>query len=155
KNIAVEYVENLSEFFRNLVNYRDKDLITLQEEITLSSSYFFLQQKRFGKGLVMKLNIAEETKKYFLPPLVIQILIENAIKHNAVSKENPLIISLSTDADKLTIKNELNPKRNPDTSPGSGLQNIINRYKLLTPEKVEVTKTEKDFIVSIPLIKPV
>lgn len=155
KNVAVEYVENLSEFFRNLVNYRDKDLITLKEEIELSSSYFFLQQKRFGKGLVMILNISEETKKYCIPPLVVQILIENAIKHNAVSKETPLIISLTTDADKLTIKNNLNPKRNPDTSTGSGLQNIVNRYKLLAPEKVEVTKTEKEFIVSIPLIKPV
>ncbi|MEO5572327.1 MAG: two-component regulator propeller domain-containing protein [Bacteroidia bacterium] len=155
KNIAVEYVENLSVFFRNLINYRDKDLITLQEEINLSSSYFFLQQKRFGKSLVMNLDIPEETKKYFLPPLVVQILIENAIKHNAVSKENPLLISLSANADKLTIKNNLNPKRNPEASTGSGLQNIINRYKILTSENVEVIKTEKDFIVSIPLIKPV
>lgn len=152
KNIAVEYVENLSAFFRNLVTYRDKDFITLKEEIKLSSAYFFLQQKRFGKNLAMNVSIQSEKNDLLIPPLVTQILIENAVKHNAVSKETPLIINIFTDGDRLVVKNNVNVKRSVEVSTNSGLQNIINRYQLLTKQQIEINKTANEFIVSLPLI---
>ncbi|MEO8148154.1 MAG: two-component regulator propeller domain-containing protein [Bacteroidia bacterium] len=155
KHLAVEYVENLSEFFRNLITYRNKDLITLKEEMKLSSAYYFMQQKRFGKNLEMKIDIKEEEKELLLPPLVVQLLIENAIKHNAVSKETPLTITINTDSDKLIIKNNINPKQSAEPSTKTGLQNIIDRYKLLTKREIQIVKTEKEFTVSIPLINSI
>jgi len=153
KNIAVEYVENLSEYFRNLIYYRDKDVIPLGEELKLSSAYYFLQQKRFGTSLSVVMNIDKNKNQWMVPPLVVQILIENAIKHNAISRETPLTIHINTENEKLCIKNNINPKYSAEKSTGTGIKNIINRYELLTQEKVSVEKTENEFIVSIPLIK--
>ncbi len=153
KNIAIEYVENLSEFFRNIVTYRDKDFITLDEEMKLSAAYYFLQQKRFGKNLTMNVNIEEEKRDMLVPPLVVQILIENAIKHNAVSKETTLTIDVFTNDHRLIVKNNINVKRSIEASTQTGLSNIINRYRLLTKNEIEITKTDNEFIVSLPLIE--
>lgn len=155
KNIAVEYVENLSEYFRNLINYRDKDLITVEEELKLSYSYYFLQQKRFGSNLSIIIDIDKSKNNLLVPPLVVQILLENAIKHNAISIETPLIISITTVSEKLVIKNNINPKYTTEKSTGTGIKNVINRYELLTKEKVDIEKTDTDFIVSIPLINTI
>jgi LytS/YehU family sensor histidine kinase len=153
KNTAVEYVENLSEYFRNLIYYRDKDVISLEEELKLSAAYYFLQQKRFGNSLCLKIEIDKSKNQWMVPPLVVQILIENAIKHNAVSKETPLIINITTEKDKLIIKNNINHKYSAEKSTGTGIQNVMSRYELLTNVKVEVLKTETEFMVAIPLIK--
>ena len=87
-----------------------------------------------------------------LPPLVVQLLIENAIKHNAISKETPLFINIFTEENCLLVKNNINFKRSAEPSTHSGLQNIINRYKLLSNEPVHIAKTDKEFTVSLPLI---
>ncbi|HMC99570.1 MAG TPA: histidine kinase, partial [Ferruginibacter sp.] len=117
--LAVNYVEHLSEFFRNIVNYRDKEVITVDEEIALMKTYFYLQQKRFGDNLKLTIAVSEGTKKHtFIPPLTLQLLIENAIKHNAVSKEAPLLVELVNDGDRLVVKNNINPKRSREASSG-------------------------------------
>ena len=154
KKIAVEYVERLSAFFRSILNYRDKDLISLEEELALASDYFFLQQKRFGASLMMNVHIQNHLLYHRVPPLALQLLLENAIKHNAVSKETPLLITIATENNMLLVKNNLNPKRNLEASTGTGLSNIANRYKLLSNEEVRLEKTLTEFIVSLPLIKP-
>lgn len=154
KNVAIEYVENLSEYFRNLINYRDKDLITVDEELKLSSSYYYLQHKRFGNNLSIKIDIDKSKNGLLVPPLVVQILLENAIKHNAISIETPLKISITTVNEKLIIKNNINPKYVTEIFTGTGIKNVINRYELLTKRKL-ISKTDTDFIVSIPLINTI
>ena len=153
--MAVGYVEHLSEFFRNIVNYRDKDVITLGEEITLMQTYFYLQQKRYGANLKLNINVSEEAKKHtFIPPLTMQLLLENAIKHNAVSKETPLLVELFTENDKwLILRNNINPKLSKEIGSGMGLQNIINRYNLLSKERVLVNNDNVHFTVSLPTLK--
>jgi LytS/YehU family sensor histidine kinase len=152
--MAVSYVEHLSEFFRNIVNYRDTDVISVGEELTLMETYFYLQQKRFGDHLRMEVNIAEETKKHtFIPPLTLQLLMENAIKHNAVSKEAPLLVDLVTEGDYIIVRNNINLKRSREASSGMGLQNIVNRYNLLTKEPVTIANDGKHFTVSLPTLK--
>jgi len=153
--MAVGYVEHLSEFFRNIVNYRDKDVITLGEEITLMKTYFYLQQKRYGDHLKLDINVSEEAKKHtFIPPLTMQLLLENAIKHNAVSKETPLLVELFTEDDKwLVLRNNINPKLRKEIGSGMGLQNIINRYNLLTKEPVLINNDKVHFTVSLPILK--
>jgi ligand-binding sensor domain-containing protein len=152
--VAVQYVEQLSDFFRNIVTYRDKDMISLEEEIGLLQTYFYLQQKRYGNYLQLQINLTgHDEKEIFLPPLTLQLLMENAIKHNAVSKEALLTVQLFAQDDYLVIKNNINIKTNSETGTGMGLQNIINRYAMLTDKKVTVHKTNEYFTVSLPILK--
>lgn len=153
--IAVEYAEQLSAFFRNIVNQRDKDIISLADELDSLGSYTFLQKKRYGDSLQVDIRLSEEQKSlYQLPPLSLQLLMENAIKHNAVSKETPLLITITIDEEEyLCIRNNRNPKLKPQEGAGMGLQNIMNRYGLLTHKPVKVLKEAEYFIVLVPLLK--
>ena len=150
--LAVEYVEKLSEFFRTIVNYKDKELITLEEEVEIASTYFYLQQKRFGKHFTIDIRLAGEIRKKFIPPMVLQMLIENAIKHNSISPETPLKVEIFSDNGRLAVRNNINRKKISLPSTGTGLQNIMNRYKLLANEDVKISDDGKYFIVTLPLI---
>ena len=151
---AIDYVEKLSDYFRNMVQHRDKDFITLEEELRMVETYYFLQKKRFGDALNLYLNIPDEWRKqYGLPPLSLQLLLENAVKHNAVSHETPLDIHVNaSEPNSLIITNNLNPKMKPEPSTGIGLDNIVNRFQILAGEEVNVSSSGEDFIVKIPLI---
>lgn len=152
---AILFTEKLSDYFRNMIQYRDKDVITLGQEIELVYNYYYLQQQRFGSDLMIETEIPDAwLDKYSVPPLSLQLLIENAVKHNAVSYETPLKISIKFSAQgKLVIVNNLNLKSNPDRSTGIGLQNIIHRFAIVSDIDVEINKTSTHFEVSIPLIK--
>ncbi len=152
--VAVDYVENLSDFFRNIVSYRDKDIITLKEELDILQTYIYLQQKRYGSNLsVIITSTDEQMESIYIPPLSLQLLVENAIKHNAVSSETPLQVTIIANNDYITISNNLNPKTNFEKSAGMGLQNIVNRYLLLSDKKVTVEKTSNEFIINLPTLK--
>ena len=152
---AVDYVEQLSGFFRNIVNYRDKDVITLGEEINMVQTYFYLQQKRYGNSLKLDISITDEARRNtYIPPLTLQLLLENAIKHNAISKETPLQVKLYIVQDKwLIMTNNINPKLSREPSSGMGLQNIINRYNLLSHEPVRIDNNGIEFNVTLPTLK--
>jgi len=154
KDIAIEYVEKLSDFFRNIVTYRDKDTISLRKELELASTYFFLQKKRYGKNFTLKIDVSEESMDSKVPPLVLQLLLENAVKHNAVSAETPLSVDIFDDPQKsrLYVRNKINKRRTQEPGTGTGLPNIVNRYKLLSKEEVSIENNLDEFIVSIPLI---
>ena len=155
--MAVDYVEKLSSFFRNIVNYRDQDVISLEEELGILKNYFYLQQKRHGQNLTMNISISEEQKKLiFIPPLTLQLLIENAIKHNAVSKETPLEIKVYLENNnRLVIKNNINPKVSREPGTGTGLQNIVKRYNLLSNEPVTVLNDGINFTVILPVLNKI
>ena len=153
--MAVEYVEQLSDFFRNIVNYRDKDIITVKEELGLLQTYFFLQQKRYGNNVRLDISLPAETEQhYFIPPLTLQLLAENAIKHNVVSSANPLQISITAGpGNTLLIANNKLARSSVQPGTGMGLENIISRYKLLTNAEVRIINNADNFIVSLPLIE--
>lgn len=153
-DLAVDYVEQLSTFFRNIVKYRDYDIISLGEEVEVLKTYFYLQQKRYGSNLILNISVTEDQKSLiFIPPLTLQLLIENAIKHNAVSKETPLEITVFIENGKqLIIKNNINPKITREASEGMGLQNIMNRYNLLSSEQVSVNNDGNYFTVILPVL---
>jgi ligand-binding sensor domain-containing protein len=152
---AVSYVEQLSDFFRNIVTYRDKDVISLKEETGLLQTYYYLQQKRYGSNLRLEIQLSDkESEETFIPPLTLQLLMENAIKHNAVSRETLLTVEIFISAQGfLVVQNNLNPKKAREAGAGMGLQNIINRYNLLSNKKVQVNHAEKKFIVLLPVLK--
>ncbi len=149
---AVIYVEKLSNFFRNIVNAQKKDLITLKDELEHSAAYYYMQKQRFGDNLQLKFDIETNKNDWYLPPLVSQILIENAIKHNTISKEFPLEIYVKTSSNYLIISNKINLKRTIERSTKTGLKNIIDRYKLLNAGEIIIIDDASFFIVQIPLI---
>ena len=150
---AISYVEKLADYFRNMVRHRDKDVISLEEELEMVNTYYFLQQKRFGDYLELELDVPTLWKQEFgLPPLSLQLLIENAVKHNAVSYETPLKIQVTAaENHSLIISNNLNPKKQAEPSTGIGLDNIINRFTIISGQKVKVHTEGNTFIVEIPL----
>lgn len=154
--MAVGYVEQLSDFFRNIVNYRDRDLISLGEEVGVLRTYFSLQKYRYGNHLSLNIDISDiKMRQNYIPPLTLQLLMENAIKHNVVSNEAGLVVDLfMEDGNRLVMRNKLNPKLSKEKGAGMGLQNIINRYKLLSKEPVLIKNDGKHFTVAIPLLQP-
>jgi len=153
---ASAYVEQLSDFYRSIVNLREKDLIPLGEELKIIEHYFFIQQKRFGTALHFENKVADADKAvYSIPPLSLQLLAENALKHNIVSKDQPLTFEIAIENDALIVKNNLHlkPKEEKGEGEGLGLLNIKNRFQLISGKEVFVRQTEHDFIVTLPLIK--
>ncbi len=151
---AAEYVEHLSDFYRSIVNLREKDLIPLGDELNIIEDYFFIQKKRFGNALLFDNKITDEQKTtYSIPPLTLQLLAENAVKHNIVSKDKPLMLELFITDDMLIVQNNLNEKTTREKSEGLGLQNIKNRFLLIADKEVKIEITSSHFIVKLPLIK--
>lgn len=151
---AVIYVEHLSDFYRNIVVQKEKDLISLEEELRILNDYFFIQQKRYGQALQINISITPQHQKmYYVVPLALQLLFENAVKHNVISADKPLRIELFTDNEQLIIRNNISPKFQPEKGSNTGLQNIKKRYELLCGKTVVVENDEKNFTVKIPLIK--
>lgn len=152
---AVDYVEQLSDFFRNIVNYRDKDVIALEEELDLLQTYYYLQRQRYGNSLQLTVTLtAKEASEIFIPPLTLQLLMENAIKHNAVSKESLLNIAIFVNEQGyVVVQNNINPTLRKAVGAGMGLQNIVNRYGLLSHKPVQVNNNGKNFVVQLPILK--
>jgi len=154
KDVAIKYVEKLSQFFRDILEYRDKDLIPLSEELKLTDTYYYLQKKRYSQNLQLEIEVGEKELESLIPPMVLQMLVENAIKHNVVSAEKPLSVRIFTKGKHIFIINNLQPKKAGIPSTGIGLANIRNRYILLGfGETVIDTSTDK-FIVKLPIIYP-
>lgn len=154
KDIAIEYVEELSDLFRNVLAYRDLDVISLSEELDIIDNYYKIQKKRYGKNLELKISEIQNKEEIKIPPLSLQLLVENAIKHNVVSKEQPLQIQIYADDKKgyLYVENILQEKKETEHSTGIGIRNIIQRYDLLTEKKIDVIKTETSFKIGLPYI---
>jgi LytS/YehU family sensor histidine kinase len=152
KEIAIDYVEKLSIFFRNILEYHESDLIPLSEELKLIDTYFYLQKKRYGDNLDLEIDIRGKAKTSFIPPMVLQMLIENAIKHSVISAEKPLLVRIYSDEKYITISNQLQRKKDKEPSTGIGITNIRNRYALLGFGEIEIDSSSNYFIVKLPVI---
>lgn len=153
QQLGYEYAENFSKVYRYLLINSKKDSIALEEELKFLDSYIFLIKKRIGDGVVFNISIDENYKSMLIPPLTLQFLVENAIKHNQTLKSNPLEIKIYTLPSKnLVVYNTLSPLLNKTASAKVGVKNIMNRFELLGERKPLILKTEKDFIAKIPLL---
>jgi LytS/YehU family sensor histidine kinase len=148
---AIKYIENLSEFLRYTLKSRDRELVLVREEVNLAEKYLQLQKSRFKNNLIVKLDIPESVFHYSVPPLVIQMLIENCIKHNIISRDKPLSIYIYHENNNIVIENNLQ-KKNTENSTGQGIKNIIDRYKFFTSRTIQINETSRIFIVKIPLL---
>ncbi|WP_319500689.1 histidine kinase [uncultured Draconibacterium sp.] len=150
---AKEFTRELSKFYRDVLQFKDLDIISLKEEIDFVTKYIYLQQIRFGEALQVDI-IANEKVEGKVIPLSVQALVENAIKHNEISKANPLkiVVAISDDYE-LVVENNLQPKTQVEDSSKTGLKNMAGRYEYLTGKQMEVSKNGGYFRVSVPLIR--
>lgn len=146
------FIRELADVYRYILENRDKDIVTLEKEIQFAQSYIQLNKLRFEDNLLIKNDIATNIKNSKIAPLTIQLLLENAIKHNIISKSKPLNISISINNGYLTVKNNKQLKRTREYSSNMGLKNITNRYSFLSNKPVEIIDNNKEFIVKIPLL---
>lgn len=154
KNASVKFVQKMSTVYRYLLQSNEKELTTIGKELEFIQSYIFMLKTRFDESLKVEIQIADEYKDYLVTPLTLQLLVENAVKHNVVSNENPLVIKIFVDDEKkLVVSNVLQRKTHLVKSNGVGLKNIMQRYELLGKRKVEVIVTEKRFEVKVPLME--
>lgn len=146
------YTSHLADFYRLIVAYKDNYVITLEEDLKISKIFIALQNIRFSDAIVYKVDVPESCYKCYLPPLTLQILVENAIKHNKVSQTQPLHINISVEKDYLIVKNKISPKENLETSTKAGIKFIVDRFDFVTKAKPLIVQTETEFIVKVPLI---
>ncbi|HPI36613.1 MAG TPA: sensor histidine kinase [Ignavibacteriaceae bacterium] len=151
---AESFIEEFSSVYRYTLEVIDRQIVTLGEEISFADSYFYLQKIRFGDALFLEKSIDGGKLDYMLPSLSVQIILENAIKHNFISDSNPLIIKIYTEGALLVIQNNLQIKMNSNKSNGIGLKNLTNRYNYLTTQKPVFELTQDAYIAKLPLIQP-
>lgn len=154
QEMAIEFTQKLSEVYRYILQNKEKELITLSEELDFARAYLFLLQIRFPENLSAHFSIDDKYQKLYIAPLTIQMLIENAIKHNIVSKSQPLSIDIYVENGKsIVVKNNLQVKKSIEKSTKTGLANIKKRYKYLGNREIDIITTTKNFMVAIPLIQ--
>lgn len=148
---SAKFIKQLSEVYRYVLENRGKELVTLDQEMKFVKAYLYLQQIRFGDKLIIQNDL--DGKKGTLPPLVLQTLVENAIKHNIISEEHPLTIRLSEQNGDILVENNLQRKTIiREDSTGIGLDNTKKRYQFLSEREMKVEETDGKFKVTIPLL---
>jgi small basic protein len=151
--LAEEFIRRMAETFRYVVSNQKQQLVLLQEEIDFVRSYCFLLQVRFEQHLHLEINLPKSLMATKIPPLALQMLVENAVKHNQISKENALMVYISAiDNTYISVTNTKTKAINPAQSFKVGLDNIKQRYQFFTEEKVAVRDDEK-FTVLLPVLK--
>ena len=150
---AKDYLQELSKVLRYALD--NKEVVTLRKELDFTNSYCHLMQIRYGDSLRIHFDIDERLYEYEILPLSLQILIENAIKHNIISDRQPLTIDVSSslEAARILVNNKLQRKIDAEPGSGIGLANLSGRYSLMWGSELEITDTESNFMVSIPLNK--
>ncbi|GAB4491974.1 MAG: hypothetical protein OHK0019_13000 [Saprospiraceae bacterium] len=152
-NKAVRFVQQLSKVYRYVLESRDSKLIPLSEELDFLKSYVFLLKERFGENLQVDIKPLTGRQEIAIVPLTLQMLFENAIKHNVISTGKPLHIEVFTENGHLVVRNNLQKKNQVMDSTGVGIQNIKDRYRMLTDKEVEVIASQQYFTVALPAIE--
>ncbi|QMU29157.1 sensor histidine kinase [Adhaeribacter radiodurans] len=152
---AVKFIAELAQVYRYLLQSNEKGLIALDQELQFTQAYYFLLRTRFGEGISLKVEVTDSVHDCLIPPLTLQILLENAMKHNQVSVRKPLVVSIQNEAEEwLVVSNNLQLKRVAASSTGMGLANIAAKYKILHQPDIIILHEENNFTVKVPLLKP-
>lgn len=151
---ALDYTQELSQVLRYTLRDNDRQSVTLAEEMQFAQAYIYLMKMRYEENLVFHIAIDERMNGLLLPPMSVQLLIENAIKHNEISNRNPLTITIRTEQEALLVCNPIQPKRVAPAGPGIGLDNLAKRYRLLWQDEIGITADKGTFCVRLPLHQP-
>jgi LytS/YehU family sensor histidine kinase len=151
--LSEKFIDQMSRTYRYILDQRDQALVSLRQEIDFVRSFSFALRIRFANKFDLRIDIEDEKLDLFkIPPLTLQLLIENAIAHNRMSQLHPLTVQIGLEADVLVITNELQPRPSAGKAEGQGLQSIVNRFALLTDRPIWAGETEDYFVVKLPLL---
>ncbi|WP_299160261.1 histidine kinase [uncultured Tenacibaculum sp.] len=148
---ATMFVNNLSFMYRYILQSGDTEMVTLEKELEFLQSYIYLIEVRYRDRVRVTINIDEKWFTYTIPILSLQLLVENAVKHNEISEECPLYINIYIKEDYLVIENRFKPRRTLVSSTRKSLENINKRYSLLKDKRIVINKTKEKFTVKLPL----
>ena len=151
---ALTYIDQLSYTFRYIIQNGQSTLMTLDEELKFVEAYSYLFKIRYADKLFFDIDIEEKYRTWTLPALSLQPLIGNAVKHNTITRSKPFHISIRTENGWLVVSNPKVPKLEPEPSTGIGLENLRNRWHLITGRDIEIIDTDKEFVVRMPLHNP-
>lgn len=152
KERALQFTNRFSKLYRSMLELRQQQVISLEEEMQFVDNYLYLQKIRFDENLILKIEIDTKDLQAALPPFAIQLLVENAIKHNIVSNKQPLTIAIYVKNEYLIVANTFQPRNNVSDSTGTGLANLKARYKQICPTPILIKHHQEWYEVSLPLI---
>lgn len=151
---AEKFLDEMSKVYRYILRNNKQELIDLETEVKVLQSFYHLLKTRYNEGFIMNLELNGNAREYFIPPLTLQLLLENAVKHNIISPERPLRVDVFlTEDDRLIVRNNLQKKSNLVSGNKVGLANIVAKFRLQNQLEVIIKESHDEFIVSIPLIK--
>jgi len=148
---AVHFTQNFTDVYRYVLQSREKTTIKLKDELEFIEAYADIHKERLGEAFQLNIDVEEAALKKEIPPLALQLLVENAVKHNVAVKAEPLVITIKSFVDKLLVSNNIN-HRESAFSEQTGLQNLIKRYEMLTDAEVKIYSGKEKFEVEIPLL---
>jgi len=151
-NLAADFLQQLAKVYRYVLNNKEKNKVPISTEVEFVNQYVQLLKTRFEEGLEVSFQLDENVSNKGIAPVTLQILIENAIKHNTTHKSAPLHIAIYNDETTLYIKNNIQTKISIDSSNGQGLENLQNLYRYLSETPIVVTKDTQYFLVKLPLL---
>lgn len=153
QELALHYIDRLAYVFRYILQNGQTTLIKLGEELRFAEAYSELFKTRYAEKLNFEFRIEEGLEEYLLPALSLQPLIENAVKHNTITRQQPLTVTITGRGEQLTISNPRRPKLASEPGTGIGLENLKNRWELITGLSIEIVDTQEYFEVHLPLLK--
>jgi len=149
--LAELFITELAAVYRYMISHQSKAVVTLREEIIFLESYLSLLRIRFGDSIKTKINVDNELHSSLIPPNTLQLLIENAVKHNGFSMKNPLSITVFAENNFLTVRNNLQPKEGGNEPSSLGLNNISSRYRLLFKKDIIIQQKDNYFLIQLPI----
>lgn len=152
--MAVKFIQQMSDLFRYVLDSRDKELVPLKDELEFINSYTFLLKTRFEDKLIIENNVQANPDDYIVP-MTLQLLIENAVKHNEVSEAFPLRISIRRNSNSLEVENGLRPKNVGDDSKKTGIKNITQQFAFFSETPIKIITSDERFMVRVPILKSV
>jgi LytS/YehU family sensor histidine kinase len=153
KELSKKFLDNFGEVYRSMLRTRADDLIPLSDELEFINSYLFLIKVRFGENISIDIQVDNSQQKLKLPPLTLQMLVENAIKHNIITEKRPLKITITSEGKFISVSNTLFEKPGARGQVGTGHVSIKERYKYFTDEKVVIEKSGTSYHVKVPLLE--
>ena len=152
-NTASKFLDNLSRVYRYMIQNLKKNIIPLQDEISFVKAYFYLLEIRHGDNIRLNIAVTDNALKANIPPITLQLLVENAVKHNIISMQHPLRIEIYTTSENLlVVSNHIQPKMEERVCNGIGLKNLQGRYEMLVGRNIQIDDSNGVFTVSLPLL---
>jgi|GEM_PF-208137 two-component system, LytTR family, sensor kinase len=150
---AQNYIAELSKIYRYVLQFKNKEVVELKQELSFVESYWYILQMRFGEAIHLKIDVQDEWEQAIMPPLSLQLLIENTVKHNIASLQKPLFVHIYGSSSFLIVENNHQPRKSELPSTGEGLSNIAQQYQILFNQTIDIKKDVNNFSVSLPIIK--